>query len=262
MKLHIVRADPAGNITVFVTDPVEKKDYSAVSSALLRADELKAEQVGFLTNAMSGGMMRLEMMGGEFCGNALRSAGLYCAVKNGLTGKSAVKMEISGSADVLEVTADADRGTSTAEMPLPERIEEIEIPGGKAKAVVFEGIVHVILYGRTPDDETVGKTLEAVLEKYDAAAVGMMFIDGDGTHMHPVVYVGATDSLVHESSCASGTAAVMASFLSDRPDGAYELTVRQPGGSIEATGVKRGGVIEKLTIGGSVTLSREFEVEI
>ena len=31
MKLNILRADPAGNITVFVLDPVEKAQRAAIS---------------------------------------------------------------------------------------------------------------------------------------------------------------------------------------------------------------------------------------
>ena len=47
-KLRIVRADPAGNITLFVLTPVEKAQCAAVAADLMKIGELKAEQVGFV----------------------------------------------------------------------------------------------------------------------------------------------------------------------------------------------------------------------
>ena len=72
MELEIVRADPAGNITVFVLSPVEDRDERAAAVSALMADPaLKAEQVGFVLQPLNvADPWRLEMMGGEFCGNA------------------------------------------------------------------------------------------------------------------------------------------------------------------------------------------------
>ena len=47
MELNILRADPAGNITVFVLDPVEKAQRAAIAEKIMAIPALKAEQVGY-----------------------------------------------------------------------------------------------------------------------------------------------------------------------------------------------------------------------
>ena len=74
MKLRIRRADPAGNITLFVMSKADRKDYAAISNQLLAMEEFGAEQVGFV-EYQDNGKVHMQMMGGEFCGNATRSFG-------------------------------------------------------------------------------------------------------------------------------------------------------------------------------------------
>ena len=78
-ELRVVRADPAGNITLFVLTPVEKAECAAVAAKLLAIEALKAEQVGFI---FPNGHM--EMEAGEFCGNASRAYGYLLAKQQGL----------------------------------------------------------------------------------------------------------------------------------------------------------------------------------
>jgi len=81
---NVIIANPAGNITAFVLDNnIEKKDYIYVANKLMEIAELEIEQVGFVKEPKLGGELRLEMMGGEFCGNATRSFGLYLAMLKG-----------------------------------------------------------------------------------------------------------------------------------------------------------------------------------
>lgn len=88
---------------------------------LLRLQELHIEQVAFLTAPRCGGEIRLEMMGGEFCGNALRCAGFYHALRTGVQGKTCVFAEISGAEGVQPVMADTAAGEASTVMPLPAR---------------------------------------------------------------------------------------------------------------------------------------------
>ena len=83
MKLNVLRADPAGNITLFVLDPVEKSRRAEIAAQLMAVPEYQAEQVGFVCTPQEGGDGRMEMMGGEFCGNATRAFGLLTAKKTG-----------------------------------------------------------------------------------------------------------------------------------------------------------------------------------
>ena len=75
MKLRIIMADPAGNRTAIVRTPVPADQRAQIAAKILQINDLRAEQVGFETSALMGGIGRLEMMGGEFCGNAARSYG-------------------------------------------------------------------------------------------------------------------------------------------------------------------------------------------
>ena len=79
MKLNIARADPAGNITLLVLSPVEKPARAETAARLMGMPQFQAEQVGFRCPPQAGGDGRLEMMGGEFCGNATRAFGMLLA---------------------------------------------------------------------------------------------------------------------------------------------------------------------------------------
>ncbi len=83
MELNILRADPAGNITVFVLDPVEKAQRAAIAEKIMAIPALKAEQVGYACAAEDDVDGHMEMMGGEFCGNATRAYGMYIAQQKG-----------------------------------------------------------------------------------------------------------------------------------------------------------------------------------
>ena len=128
--MKILVADPAKNITVFVLDSVENSEKRAfLARAILAERSLGAEQVGFvvppkeevpLRNPGAGrGLWRLEMAGGEFCGNAARSFGLYVAGKQGLKGQAKIFVSVSGAAGPVEVEADVEKGWAAAEMPKP-----------------------------------------------------------------------------------------------------------------------------------------------
>ena len=90
-ELRVVRADPAGNITLFVLTPVEKAECAAVAAKLLAIEALKAEQVGFV---FPDGHM--EMEAGEFCGNASRAYGYLLAKQQGLKGRHTMRLSVSG----------------------------------------------------------------------------------------------------------------------------------------------------------------------
>ena len=48
MKLNVLRADPAGNITLFVLDPIERERRAALAAELMRRlPDMKIDQVGF-----------------------------------------------------------------------------------------------------------------------------------------------------------------------------------------------------------------------
>ena len=75
LNISYVKADPGGNTTILVLDAVPASRRAAVAGAILACPDLAAEQVGYIrfpAGAENG--VRIDMMGGEFCGNASRSA--------------------------------------------------------------------------------------------------------------------------------------------------------------------------------------------
>lgn len=262
MTLHVAVLDPAGNITLLVTTPVDSKCHAAVARTLLALPELGGEQVGFLVPPVCGGQVRLAMMGGEFCGNALRSTGYYYALKSGRRGRVSVATEIAGTDGPILVEADLETGMAKAKMPLPLTVCDIEIAKRPVRAVVSEGITHFILYEKQPDEAFVREAAEYADRTFGSEAVGVMFFDPMLRFMRPAVYVRATDSLVYESSCASGSTAAAVAEAYASPDGGYSYDIRQPGGVIRVELKKKDGRIESLHIGGCVALMREVTVDV
>jgi diaminopimelate epimerase len=89
-----------------------------------------------------------------------------------------------------------------------------------------------------------------------------MFYDSERRFMRPAVYVAATDSLVFESSCGSGTAALGVYLSAGMGDGEGRWDIAQPGGCITARVEKRAGSVRALSIGGPVTLGKRRRVTL
>lgn len=65
MEVKIRIADPAGNITIFVTSPMNRTQYPSVANALLAVEEFHGEQVGFIEEKADG-TKHMQMMGESF----------------------------------------------------------------------------------------------------------------------------------------------------------------------------------------------------
>ncbi len=255
----LVVANPAGNRTIIVSNDVDTKDYSDVAKQLLDVKRLRGEQVGYIKKPIMGGDGRLEMMGGEFCGNAARSFGMYIAKQKRIR-SGIVNVEITGSKDVLQVLVDQNLGTAYIEMPLPIRIDTMKYDDKEITIVVFEGIIHAIVNDKLPVRRYAKEIIEEINSKYDTDAVGVMFLKRKALEMVPVVYVNSTKTLVYENSCGSGTTAVIAYFSGEISNGEQSYNIKQPGGTIEGKVFKDNGRIRKIVIGGEVSISRKKKV--
>jgi diaminopimelate epimerase len=266
MDYDLVIADPAKNITVFVLTSVAPDDRPRAARALLGDPSLKAEQVGFVippsrTAPLWRGapLWRLEMMGGEFCGNAARSFGLYVARQTGLSGKASLEVEVSGMDRPVSVRVDVERGLAEASMPPALGHRTLEYGDAALPVYVFEGITHIIAAGIEPS-ESAFYAIKGLFEgdphnNAHSDALGVMFWDSAGQLMTPAVYVHATDTLVFESSCGSGSAALGLHLTRTMGSGETTLALRQPGGIIEVRVAKRTGQEAAVSIGGPVTLA-------
>lgn len=255
MRIRV--ADPAGNITIFVMDKAQRKDYAAISKQLLTMEEFHAEQVGFVEEKEDGSV-HMQMMGGEFCGNASRS---FAYLMSMLSEDKPSKMlvDVSGADHLLEAEVDLEHGCSRIQMPLPLEIRELDLgEDGKYPMVVFEGICHMISESAPKDDAFVDRAIHEAEKVYPCDAYGVMFLEEN--KMTPVVYVKETKSLVWESSCGSGSTGTAVYLSHNLGDGEHTFDLCQPGGVLQVSVYKSQGKITQCKMGGTVTISEEIVV--
>lgn len=256
MKLNVLRADPAGNITLFVLDPVPVEDRAGIAARLMALPGSDAEQVGYLCPPVMGGAGRMEMAGGEFCGNATRAFGMLMSRRLG--GAPRVLVEVSGCEAPVEVDVDLPAGTARARMPLPRSVSRVESHSGVL--VDLGGIAHLVVEDVPPSLEFFRKA-EPLFERFpDAEAYGVIFLDTRKGTMTPLVKVPAAGTLVWEGSCGSGSLA--AAVAQSRTDGPFVRAYVQPAGTVEASVIRENGKMASAWIGGPVILDPPCEIEI
>lgn len=250
MRARYIVADPAGNLTALVLTPVLPERRADVGARLMRA--AKVEQTAFIDEAsLTAGLPRMDMMGGEFCGNATRAFALYAALRRG-AGETALRVRVSGASEPVAVTLDLERGRAFASMPPPAALETVRVGERLVPVVRMEGIAHAALLGEAPSPETARAVLDA-MPREDAQ--GVLFASGDA--VTPVVRVPATGTTVWESSCGSGSVALAWLLSRGLPDGEHAYRFAEPGGVIEVTVWLRAGRATRIAMGGSVILGPE-----
>jgi len=260
MKLNVARADPAGNITLLVLSPVEKPARAETAARLMGMPQFQAEQVGFRCPPQAGGDGRLEMMGGEFCGNATRAFGMLLARERG--GLPQARVEASGCPGLVTVDVDLEAGTARAEMPLPLWERRVQVLGMPGTLVHLGGISHLVVEDVPPSLEFFQKAEPLFQEIFGLDAYGVVFLDTEGGTMTPLVKVPATGTLVWEGSCGSGSLAAAIAQSQHIADGAFAQSYLQPSGVIQAAVTRRNGAAVSAWIGGPVTLDPPITVEL
>ena len=257
--LHYYIMDPTKNITALVETPVPPASRPFAASQIMKA-EPDCEQVGFLSRTEAG-ETRLDMTGGEFCGNASMSAAALICAKEGLRQgqRRSLTLRVSGAAAPVEVCVTAAEQVvfdCTVNMPASEKIEEVTLPAGNREiclpAVFFPGIAHIIV---TKDELAAGDAERVIKEwclRLKAAALGVMLFDEKTLALRPMVYVPAADTMFWESSCASGSAAIGA-YLSEKSGAPVELCLNEPGGILRVNAAPGCGV----RLSGQVTVRSE-----
>ena len=229
--MEYILANPTGNITALVTDEVAQEERLSVVKEIFET-EPSCEQVGFVDIAGEK-RIRLEMMGGEFCGNATLSSAAYLAKANHLFD--------ADNPEEIVVTVDS----SGAEQPVETRIRqlagnlyegtlEMPMPSLDGRVVHLDGISHMIVPSDTMTHEEAEATIKGCAEKYDALAFGMVLYseeaDSDAVSIEPLVYVKGSDTMVWEHGCASGS--IAAAYYRHSITDAAKISVHQPGGII------------------------------
>ena len=230
------------------------------TQAFLRAFHLDSlEDLPQLPGMEADGQMRLQMMGGEFCGNASRAYGYLLAKQQGLTGRHTMHLSVSGCDHPVAVTVDMDAGTASAEMPLPKLVEQVEVAGTAGTLVHLGGIAHLVVQGVAPSRDFFAAAEPIFAEDPMLEAYGVCFIEGE--RMTPLVKVPEAGTLVFEGSCGSGTLA-SAIALSEGHEGTFSTALTQPAGTVYASVTRQAGVVTAASIGGSVALEAPITVAI
>ena len=260
MKLNILRADPAGNITLFVLDPVPPEDRVGVAARLMALPGSDTQQVAFLCPPLWGSDGRIEMAGGEFCGNAARAFGILTAQRLG--GPDRVRVEVSGCTQPLQVDIDWSGRTARAQMPLPRAVIRTETDGLPGILVDLTGIAHLVAEGAAPSLEFFEHAEPLFQGIPDLDAYGVIFLNAEKGVLTPLVKVPAAGTLVWEGSCGSGSLAAAVAQSLDAPDGPFVRSYIQPDGIVEAAVIRRAGKAVSAWIGGPVRLDSPREVEL
>ena len=263
MKLEVIRANPAGNITLFVKTPVDKADRAPFAEKLLAMEEFAAEQVGYFCPAEEGYDGHMEMAGGEFCGNASRAYGFLTAKEKGLSGKVHLTLEVSGSDVPVGVDADMEEGTARASMPLPRFVKPAEAAGREGVLVHLGGIAHFVVNDVEPTEEFFNDAeAELFKDMKDLDAYGVMFLNSETVTLTPLVKVPAANSLYWEGSCGSGSLATVIAQTEGLPNGNYTIDLVQPAGTVRAEVTREDDRVTEAYIGGNVSLDPPVLVEI
>lgn len=263
MKLNFVKASPSQNTTAFITDYVCPSQYATIANKLMAYDSLSVEQVGYIVKPHSDEtVIRLEMSGGEFCGNALLSAAAYCHYR-GLSKQENFLVEISGSDIPLNCHVKQKASNiyeSRSEMPSPLKIADIElsVKGNQisGKIIKLNGITHFITQF-WPKKSDYNDILTELLKQVDDKAIGIIpykSIKDNEYEIVPFVYVTDTGSKVFERACGSGTLA-LGVYLNAIEQSAH-FHIHQPGGVIQVEAGKSNYISTevKFTCEGTVNL--------
>ena len=264
---------PSGNMTALV----EKLERDAYKRRLIQ-DHIMArrpgiEQVGFI----GGGPRNPEliMAGGEFCGNAARSAAWL--LLDGMPGE--ISIRVSGAKEPINtgVTAELE---AWAEIPVSGGEDAVRIICDGIYLVKLEGISHLILsYGISAQflrelrggvfpDNLLAKTQNALsddfqtymplsdafLEMKSSNAFGIIYTEcvGGVLKVHPCVFVKSSGTAFYETACGSGSAAVAIAECA-RLGRDVAIPLLQPSGMyIGATVRASGGRVAQATISGPI----------
>ena len=268
VEVDFVKISPTQNMTVLVTSAVERRHYAAVAAKIMAYDSVYAEQVGFVEKPSDpAATARLQMAGGEFCGNAALSLCAYL-VWSGKVAADAVRVpiEVSGSDEILHcrIKREHNHFLGTIKMPLPLAIESFnaEIAGQSRvlPVVHFPGITHVIVNGEHGDKIAIAETLAENSSLFtNTDAFGIMFYEKNsseksGLFLTPFVCVKTLGTKVWERGCGSGSAALGAYLAHNRGEN-IKMDVMQSGGTITVEVAVTNGEIAGISIEGKVEIS-------
>lgn len=246
---------PGGNDTALVRGALPMKEKQRINNLIMKRYP-NVEQVGFYYFDSKTNLNKLEMAGGEFCGNALRS--LAYLLQRGRTGT--LKLAASGTDQILTVGV-TRKNEAFAQMPILSSFSSVKKINKNLYEVKLSGITHLItpLQGEA-DPKLLKDTGFNLLKENNLdqeAAAGVMFWSkrNKAYRIDPVVWVRDIQTLFYESACASGTTALGLWFAKDSTFSKTVRNIQQPSGeSIKITIVKDTNKFRKAVITGPIEI--------
>lgn len=223
MKIDYAVLWPGGNTTALVTTPLARKNYPVVARLIMQT-ESTIEQVGFLEKPVEHPTIHLQMMGGEFCGNATRAAAFCYHLE---TAEKQFTITVSGLDENIPCVIEGGE----VKISLPSSFFVAHEKKEKYDVVQLQGIKHCLV----PNIEL---ATEAILQAESAGseAVGVIGISteqsesGEQVIINPYVWVREMDAVVHETACGSGSIAVALFLHTSAPNKTGEYVIKQPSG--------------------------------
>lgn len=233
-KLAFVKLNPVENMTILVKTKLAREEYKKISQELMKYKNIFAEQVGFVEGN------HLQMMGGEFCGNASRSFASYLAFcDERFVQEKYYQITCSGYNKNLSVWVrqGKEKNQFLAKIAMPSLLlmkeDSLRIEGEKMSIIRVHlgGIIHFIVSHRLDKERTIAAMLEKMFQE-DYEAFGVLFFNQENMEMLPYVHVKGISGC-WERSCASGTTAL--GYYLRKYHNIEKTKVKQPGGYLEVS---------------------------
>lgn len=266
MEIQFIKANPTENMTLLIQTPVPRAQHLAVAEKLLAYGSVFAEQAGYIEEAENPkAEKRLQMMAGEFCGNASLSLAAWLAKEKELPmgEKTEIVLEVSGAERLVhcEIKREENGFSGRVAMPLPQAMGKktfmLDGESMELMTVVFAGITHIIVPVDIWGKDAAAKAERAAKKWADEmpAVFGILLFAEEKQELKPLVSVQNV-SLIWERGCGSGTSAIGA-YLAARAGHSVAMQLKQPGGNMGVEAEYQNGRIDTLFITGNVSIAAE-----
>ncbi|WP_260288437.1 diaminopimelate epimerase [Peribacillus aracenensis] len=264
-EIDFIKFNPTQNMTILVKTNYLVEEYKHIAEKIMSYDSVHAEQVGFIEKPINNkAAAKLQMAGGEFCGNACMALAAFIASEKGLKHNDLAEiiLEASGTDKLItcQMKRNLDEYLCLVTMPVPKKIEErtIKYDGNDLNIIIvrYHEFIHIVIeveeFGKTVREkaQSLAKLLGITLA---ANLIGVLLYKSKSEEMAPLIYVPHLDSMIWERGCGSGTASLGA-YLAWKYKGEIVTNIRQPGGDIKVFATCHGEELTSLMIEGSVQI--------
>ncbi|MFB7640832.1 diaminopimelate epimerase [Peribacillus butanolivorans] len=264
-EIDFIKFNPTQNMTILVKTNYLIEEYKHIASKIMSYDSVHAEQVGFIEKPINNkAAAKLQMAGGEFCGNACMALAAFIASEKGLKHNDLAEiiLEASGTDKLItcQMKRNLDEYHCLVTMPIPKKIEQrtIKYDGNDLNMIIvrYHEFIHIVIeveeFSKTVREkaQSLAKLLGVTL---GANLIGVLLYKSKSEEMAPLIYVPHLDSMIWERGCGSGTASLGA-YLAWKKKGEIVTNIRQPGGDIKVFATCHGEELTSLMIEGSVQI--------